>query len=52
MEVSVDVQQISEKIIADIPVTVKDIPEKIRVFPSPQTVSSDCYWRPTKNRYT
>ena len=39
VEISVDVQQISEKIIADIPVTVKDIPEKIRVFPSPQTVS-------------
>ena len=37
--ISVDIQQISEKIIADIPVTVKDIPEKIRVFPSPQTVS-------------
>ena len=37
--ISVDVQQISEKIIADIPVTIKDIPEKIRVFPSPQTVS-------------
>ena len=39
VEISVDVQQISEKIIADIPVTIKDIPEKIRVFPSPQTVS-------------
>ncbi len=37
--INVDVQQISEKIIADIPVTIRDIPEKIRVFPSPQTVS-------------
>ena len=39
VEISVDVQQISEKIIADIPVSIKDIPAKIRVFPSPQTVS-------------
>ena len=39
VEISVDVQQISEKIIADIPVIIKDIPAKIRVFPSPQTVS-------------
>ena len=39
MQVSLDVQQISEKIIADIPVIINDIPKKIRVFPSPQTVS-------------
>ena len=39
VEISVDVQQISEKIIADIPVIIKDIPAEIRVFPSPQTVS-------------
>ena len=39
VEISVDVQQISEKIIADIPVMIQNIPEKIRVFPSPQTVS-------------
>ena len=39
VEVSLDIQQISERIIADIPVIINDIPEKIRVFPSPQTVS-------------
>ena len=39
VEVSLDIQQISEKIIADIPVIINDVPEKIRVFPSPQTVS-------------
>jgi len=35
----VDIQQISERIIVDIPVTVLNKPEKIRVFPSPQTVA-------------
>ena len=39
VEVSFDIQQISERIIADIPVSINDVPEKIRVFPSPQTVS-------------
>jgi len=39
VEVSLDIQQISEKIIVDIPVIINDIPDKIRVFPSPQTVS-------------
>ena len=39
VEVSLDIQQISERIIADIPVIINDVPEKIRVFPSPQTVS-------------
>jgi len=39
VQVSLDVQQISEKIIVDIPVTINDVPKKIRVFPSPQTVS-------------
>ena len=39
VEVSLDIQQISERIIADIPVSINDVPEKIRVFPSPQTVS-------------
>ncbi|MBL7013926.1 MAG: hypothetical protein ISR83_05870 [Candidatus Marinimicrobia bacterium] len=36
---SIDIQQISERIIVDIPVVVLNKPEKIRVFPSPQTVS-------------
>ena len=39
VQVSLDVQQISEKIIVDIPVIINDVPKKIRVFPSPQTVS-------------
>ena len=39
IDVRLDIQQISERIIADIPVIINDIPEKIRVFPSPQTVS-------------
>lgn len=39
VEVSLDIQQISERIIADIPVIINDVPEKIRVFPSPQTIS-------------
>ena len=39
VEVSLNIQQISERIIADIPVVINDVPEKIRVFPSPQTVS-------------
>jgi hypothetical protein len=34
-----DIQEISERIIVDIPVRVVNIPDKIRVFPSPQTVS-------------
>ena len=34
-----DIQQISERIIVDIPVTVKNKVKGIRVFPSPQTVS-------------
>jgi YbbR domain-containing protein len=37
--VSLNIQQISEKIIADIPVIINNVPKKIRVFPSPQTVS-------------
>ena len=37
--VKLDIQQISERIIVDIPVIINDVPEKIRVFPSPQTVS-------------
>lgn len=36
---SIDVQQISERIIVDVPVVVLNKPDKIRVFPSPQTVS-------------
>jgi YbbR domain-containing protein len=36
---SLDVQQISERIIADIPVRILNKPINIRVFPSPQTVS-------------
>ena len=39
VEISVDIQNISERIIVDVPVIVINIPEKIRVFPSPQTVS-------------
>ena len=39
VEISLDIQNISERIIADVPVIVVNIPEKIRVFPSPQTVS-------------
>ena len=39
VKISVDIQQISEKIIADIPVDIKNVPDKIRVFSSPQTVS-------------
>ena len=39
VEISVDIQNISERIIVDVPVIVVNIPEKIRVFPSPQTVS-------------
>ncbi len=39
VQISFDIQQISEKIIADIPVIINNIPKKIRVFPSPQTVS-------------
>ena len=39
VEISLDIQNISERIIVDVPVIVINIPEKIRVFPSPQTVS-------------
>jgi len=39
VQVNLDIQQITEKIIVDIPVIIKDVPNKIRVFPSPQTVS-------------
>ena len=34
-----NIQEISERIISDIPVEVIEVPENIRVFPSPQTVS-------------
>ena len=34
-----DIQEISERIIVDTPVRVINIPDNIRVFPSPQTVS-------------
>ena len=36
VEVSLDIQQISERIIADIPVIINDIPEKIRVSHHPK----------------
>ena len=36
---SLDIQQISERIIVDIPVEVKNIVTGLRVFPSPQSVS-------------
>ena len=39
VEISLDVQDISERIIVDVPVIIVNIPKKIRVFPSPQTVS-------------
>ena len=39
VEISLDIQNISERIIADVPVIVVNIPDEIRVFPSPQTVS-------------
>lgn len=39
IEITLDIQDISERIIADIPVKVINVPEKFRVFPSPQTVS-------------
>ena len=39
VEISLDIQNISERIIVDVQVIVVNIPEKIRVFPSPQTVS-------------
>ena len=39
IKVNLEIQEISEMIIADIPVLVVNIPENIRVFPSPQTVS-------------
>lgn len=37
--INLDIQNISERIIADIPVRVINVPNKFRVFPSPQTVS-------------
>ena len=39
VKVFLDIQEISERIISDIPVQVINIPNNIRVFPSPQTVS-------------
>ena len=39
VKINLNIQQISEKIIADIPVIINNVPKKIRVFPSPQTVS-------------
>ena len=39
IEFNIDIQQISERIIVDIPVVVINKPDNIRVFPSPQTVS-------------
>ncbi len=39
VEINLDIQEISERIIVDIPVRVINIPNNIRVFPSPQTVS-------------
>lgn len=39
VKVFLDIQEISERIISDIPVLVINIPNNIRVFPSPQTVS-------------
>ena len=39
VKIKINVQQISERIIVDIPVEILDVPPKIRVFPSPQTVS-------------
>ena len=39
IKVKINVQQISERIIVDIPVEILDVPPRIRVFPSPQTVS-------------
>ena len=39
IKVNLEIQEISEMIIADIPVLVVNIPKNIRVFPSPQTVS-------------
>jgi hypothetical protein len=37
--IELDIQQISERIIANIPVKIVDVPPRIRVFCSPQTVS-------------
>lgn len=39
VKIKLNIQQISERIIVDIPVSITEIPPKIRVFPSPQTVS-------------
>ena len=39
VEFGINIQEIGERIIVDIPVQVINIPKKIRVFPSPQTVS-------------
>ena len=49
VEARFDVQEISERIIVDVPVKVINIPLKIRVFPSPQTVSLVCP-EPNKHR--
>ena len=39
VQLNLDIQNISERIIAGIPVNVVNVPNKFRVFPSPQTVS-------------
>lgn len=39
VQIKLDIQNISERIIAGIPVNVVNVPNKFRVFPSPQTVS-------------
>ena len=39
IKIKLNIQQISERIIVDIPVKIISVPQKIRAFPSPQTVS-------------
>ena len=39
VNIDLNIQEISERIISDIPVKVINIPVNIRVFPSPQTIS-------------
>lgn len=39
VDISLNIQQISERIIANIPVEIVDVPSGIRVFSSPQTIS-------------
>ena len=39
IDYEIDIQQISERIIVDIPIEIKNIPNNVRVFPSPQTIS-------------